>query len=111
MSEEMDGYDRVLRQRSLEAARLGEDNARLRAGLKYYADGCHMILNEPGEWDTVSGEPQNFYCDNAGTATIEDGSIAKKILEGWALPEGDDVDAPMIPPRDTHSASVSQEKP
>jgi hypothetical protein len=85
---------------------LSAEIERLRKGLKYYADGCHMMLNEPGEWDTVSGEPQNFYCDNAGTATIEDGSIAKKILEGWAL--SDDDDAPMIPPR---SATSAGEKP
>lgn len=55
---------------------------RLRAGLKWYADGCHMLLTDRAAWDTVTGEPQNLWCDEAGTATIEDGSIAKWILDG-----------------------------
>ena len=81
---------------ALKVMEAADEIERLRKGLQYYADGSHMMLNEPGEWDTVSGEPQNFYCDNAGTATIEDGSIAKMILQGYSLP--DDPEAAMIPP-------------
>jgi hypothetical protein len=58
---------------------------RLRAGLKFYADGGHMLLGDPEAWDTVSGEPQNWYCDEEGTATIEDGTIAKQVLVGHDL--------------------------
>ena len=31
----------------------------------------------------MSGEPVNFYEDEAGTATVEDGSIAKLVPAGW----------------------------
>lgn len=49
--------------------------------LKVYADGGHLSLADPDAWDTVSGEPANFQCDEAGTATVEDGSIAKMALK------------------------------
>lgn len=56
--------------------------ANLIAALRYYANGHHLILADPGSWDTVSGEPQNFLCDEAGTATVEDGALAKLALRG-----------------------------
>lgn len=52
---------------------------RLREALKFYAEGDHFIFDRD-EWDTVSGEPQNFWCDEACTATVEDGTIAKLML-------------------------------
>ena len=30
----------------------------------------------------ATGEPQNYWCDEAGTATVEDGSIARLALSG-----------------------------
>lgn len=54
----------------------------LRAALKWYADGEHFTKADPDAWDTVSGEPQNWWCDEAGTAMIEDGSLAGMVLEG-----------------------------
>ena len=54
----------------------------LRAALKWYADGEHFTKADPDAWDTVSGEPQNWWCDEAGTATVEDGSIAAMTLRG-----------------------------
>ena len=50
--------------------------------LRFYANGDHFNLSDENAWDTVSGEPQNFYCDEAGTATVEDGTIAKMALRG-----------------------------
>lgn len=50
--------------------------------LRFYARGHHFGLSNPDAWDTVSGEPQNYYCDEAGTATVEDGSIAAAALRG-----------------------------
>jgi hypothetical protein len=50
--------------------------------LRFYANGHHFGLSDPDAWDTVSGEPQNYYCDEAGTATVEDGSIAAAALRG-----------------------------
>ena len=56
--------------------------ATLIAALQWYADGLHFDKASPDAWDTVSGEPQNWWCDEAGTATIEDGSIAAMTLRG-----------------------------
>ncbi|WP_197672302.1 hypothetical protein [Cupriavidus nantongensis] len=58
--------------------------------LRFYANGSHFTLSDETAWDTVSGEPQNFWCDDAGTATVEDGSIAKAVLQGKAF----DVEEP-----------------
>ena len=78
------------------------DNRRLQDGLKFYAEGHHFMPEEASDWEDVSGEPPNFLCDENGN-TVEDGSIAKKIIEGWAFAE--DEDAPMIPPPSlAHSA-------
>ena len=52
------------------------------AALQWYADGMHFDKAIPDAWDTVSGEPQNWWCDEAGTATVEDGSIAAMTLRG-----------------------------
>jgi hypothetical protein len=52
----------------------------VRDGLRFYADGDHFIRHSPDAWDTVSGEPMNFYEDEANTATVEDGSVAKMAL-------------------------------
>jgi hypothetical protein len=52
--------------------------------LTFYAEGNHFIQHEPTAWDTVSGEPQNFFEDEANTATVEDGSIAKIALASLA---------------------------
>ena len=54
----------------------------LMTALQWYANGEHFCKCDPNAWDTVSGEPQNWWCDEAGTATIEDGSLAKMVLSG-----------------------------
>ncbi|WP_425953021.1 hypothetical protein [Ralstonia pseudosolanacearum] len=61
--------------------------------LRFYANGSHFCLADETAWDTVSGEPQNFWCDEAGTATVEDGSIAKAVLQGAAFTDGDNAAA------------------
>mgnify|MGYP006889689334 CR=1 FL=1 len=61
----------------------------LRRALQFYADKDHMLLGEPDAWGTVSGEPQNFWCDDAGTATIEDGWVAREVLAGRDPFEGE----------------------
>jgi hypothetical protein len=73
-----------------------EERENLRKALQFYADGDHFIKSEPNSWDTVSGEPQNYWCDEAGTATVEDGSIAKLALEGRPIHFEDDESA--LPP-------------
>lgn len=54
----------------------------LRTALKWYADGEHFMKSDASAWDTVSGEPQNWLCDAAGTAMVEDGSLAGMVLNG-----------------------------
>lgn len=54
----------------------------LMTALKWYADGEHFTKADPDAWDTVSDEPQNWWCDEAGTAMVEDGSLAKMVLSG-----------------------------
>lgn len=55
-------------------------NARLLEALRFYAEGHHFVLHAPDSWDTVSGEPQNLLEDEANTATVEDGSIARAAI-------------------------------
>ena len=54
----------------------------LAKALTFYATQEHFILSDDNMWDTVSGEPPNWWCDGAGTATVEDGSIARLVLAG-----------------------------
>lgn len=59
--------------------------------LQFYADKSHFTVHDEGVWDTVSGEPQNFWEDDANSATVEDGSIARLALEAaraGSAPEG-----------------------
>ncbi|WP_454731449.1 MULTISPECIES: hypothetical protein [Cupriavidus] len=60
--------------------------------LRFYANGLHFNINDRDAWDTVSGEPQNYWCDEAGISTVEDGSIAKAALQGVAFTDGEDAD-------------------
>lgn len=67
----------------------------MRKALQFYADGDHFIRSDQDAWDTVSGEPPNYWCDEAGTATVEDGSIAKLALSGHVVRfEDEDAIAP-----------------
>lgn len=52
------------------------------AALTFYAERGHFGISDEDAWDTVSGEPQNYWCDEAGTATVEDGTLAKLTLAG-----------------------------
>lgn len=53
---------------------------KLREALQFYADGLHFTMHDKDAWDTVSGEPQNFWEDENNTATVEDGSIARATI-------------------------------
>jgi len=79
-------------------AQLQAEIESLRAALKWYADGEHFTKADPDAWDTVSGEPQNWWCDEADTAMVEDGSLAGMVLAGKltgqklaAIEDGEDV--------------------
>ena len=53
---------------------------RLRAALKFYADREHYHF-ESGKWDTVSGEPLNILWCGDEPDFIEDGAVARAVLE------------------------------
>ena len=87
-----------LRNLGNEAEAAAEEIESLRAALKWYADGKHFGKADPDAWDTVSGEPPNWWCDEAGTAMVEDGSLAGMVLAGkltgqklQALEEGEEA--------------------
>jgi hypothetical protein len=75
---EMREIDRLTRE--LAEARAERDA--MAKALTFYATQEHFILSDDTMWDTVSGEPPNWWCDEAGTATVEDGSIARLVLAG-----------------------------
>lgn len=64
------------------AEKAEQESARLREALRFYADKNHFGISDEDAWDTVSGEPGNFWCDEAGTATVEDGWVARTALGG-----------------------------
>ncbi|KRC36278.1 hypothetical protein [Acidovorax sp. Root219] len=68
----------------------------LEAALRFYADGCHFNLSDKDAWDTVSGEPQNFWCDEEGTATMEDGTVAAMALKGTPLLDEEEQALPAM---------------
>ena len=65
-----------------EIERLRAERDAMAKALTFYATQEHFILSDDTMWDTVSGEPPNWWCDEAGTATVEDGSIARLVLAG-----------------------------
>lgn len=68
----------------------GERTGALERTLKFYADGLHFSKGAEADWDSVSGEPENFQCNEHGD-TVEDGGIAKAALEGrYVIDEDDD---------------------
>lgn len=72
---------------ALAEAKPGPVSTRLVGALKFYADKDHLMIADHDAWDTVSGEPENYLCDDAGTATVEDGSVARAALaEAEAAP-------------------------
>lgn len=69
--------------------------------LRFYANGEHLFLDEKHhEFDTVSGEPQNWLMcqkeDSDDTTMLEDGSIARAALTGEPLAwdDGDEDHTP-----------------
>lgn len=71
---------------------------RLRVALHFYAGGHHYNTDDDEEFDTVSGEPQNWLCSGRedSATMIEDGGVARLALRGinadWT--DGNDDFAP-----------------
>ncbi|VVE54173.1 hypothetical protein [Pandoraea terrigena] len=64
--------------------------ARLIEALTFYAEGHHFMRANEDAWDTVSGEPQNFWCDEADTAMVEDGTVAKIAIAANQAGKGEE---------------------
>lgn len=54
--------------------------------LEFYARGDHFTVHVENSWvrsmDVETEEPQDEWIDEAGTATVEDGAIARAALKG-----------------------------
>ena len=74
-------HDEVKQMECDDVGLLRAENEQLREVLRFYADKEHFVLSDDTAWDTVSGEPQNYWCDEASTATVEDGANARAALE------------------------------
>lgn len=76
-----------------------QEIALLRTALRFYARGQHYHLDEREEFDTVSGEPQNWLCSGLeeSATMVEDGRVALFALQGidsnWR--DGDDDNTPL----------------
>lgn len=77
---------------------LGAEIKRLRTALRFYARGEHYHLDESEDFDTVSGEPQNWLCSGRedSATMIENGRVALFALQGidanWR--DGDEDNTP-----------------
>ena len=60
-----------------------QEICRLRVALKFYADAEHYTLEPDEEFDTISGEAQNWLFSGLenSTTSIETGQIAASALE------------------------------
>lgn len=76
-----------------------DEIAQLRVALRFYAGAKHYDLDDNEEFDTVSGEPQNWLCSGLeGSATmIENGQVARCALLGEPITwvDGDDDCTPQ----------------
>ncbi len=67
-----------------QAAGLRQEIARLRTALRFYARGEHYTLDEREEFDTVSGEPQNWLCSGLeeSATMVENGTCCPVCVAG-----------------------------
>jgi hypothetical protein len=75
--------------RPLSREQNAQNTAGLIAALEYYANAEHIVLGDPDAWDTCSGEPSNWMHDEAGTASFEDGSVAKAAIAAYLAQQGE----------------------
>lgn len=93
-------------------AALTAENEQLRVALRFYARGKHYHTDEAEEFDTVSGEPQNWLCSGLDDSTtmIEDGRIARFALQGetinWIDGGEDETPQPIEGERSAATAPV-----
>lgn len=69
--------------------------ALLRTALRFYAGAEHLNLDENEDFDSVSGEPENWLASGVDDSTtmVENGGVARMALKGIAgdwLCDGED---------------------
>ena len=66
--------------------------------LRFYANSEHYMLDDDDDFDTVSGEPENWLCSgrDESSTMIEDGTIARRALRGEPIQwiDGDEDGTP-----------------
>jgi hypothetical protein len=69
------------------ANELKAENERLRVALRFYAQKEHCVLDDDDDFDTVSGEADNWLCSGRcdSTTMIEDGAVARRTLRGQEI--------------------------
>lgn len=97
---------RVLREANHQ---LAETEQRLRQALRFYAAKEHFAVTDDTAWDTVSGEPPNYWCDEAGTTIVEDGSIAAAALRGAHLVWEEGAEPPVCPGEPEHGVDQGKQ--
>ncbi len=106
---DLERANRELRaQQTAPSAAAATEVKNLRKALQFYADKDHFNIADEGAWDTVSGEPQNYWCDEEGTATVEDGTIARLALAGHQI-KFDADEAPQPSPTPQLPAPTEQQ--
>ena len=70
------------------------ENERLRVALRFYARSEHYSLDDDEDFDSVSGEPENWLCSGRDDSTtmVEDGTVARRTLRGEVIVWDMDVD-------------------
>ena len=74
----------------------------LRVALRFYATGEHFHIDPDEDWDSVSGEPENWLCSDRENSTtmLENGTVARMVLQGKAIDwtaDGEDCTPSIVP--------------
>ena len=85
-----------------ERDRLAAEVEALRVALRFYATGEHFHLDPDEDWDSVSGEPENWLCSDReeSTTMFENGTVARMTLQGKAIDwtaDGEDCTPSIVP--------------
>jgi len=74
------GFQQAMLVMQDELSLLESQDAMKTEALRFYAEGQHFIRADADKWETPSGETGNFFEDEANTAIVEDGTVARRML-------------------------------
>ena len=98
-----------------EVERLRADAEALRVALRFYATGEHFHIDPDEDWDSVSGEPENWLCSDRENSTtmLENGTVARMVLQGKAIDwtaDGEDCTPSIVPNEAPVVAAMAADK-